>query len=476
MFEWGNHGNWEPNESVLHDNADNQACIQVYLDFYFLDPRPENLYLIQPGYENFTHNYSGKDEYWGWCDLQFMAPPGLVRMAVAMDDPELHEAMNRFWWNTSERLYCPDTHLYYRDKGGRKKQPGEFWSRGNGWVLSGMVRLLEYFPEDHPDRPEYITQFKEMMAALLECRHDDGLWRSDLLTDSLGINPENSGSGFFCQAMAWGIRNGHLERSIYEPVARQAWQSLVTYLLPNGKLGSVQRAAKAPGSVDLDETAPWGNGAFLLAGYEMYRLVTESVRFEQDTVLLDLDSGSAPVQIIQRYDASAWGGVVNAESGAEDIWLTISPQCGDTLCELTNAIDVAGLAPGTYSTDVTVSTENGYGGGYTVVLRVIGSSTKANKVKGAVGTVSRPSINMRPSPNGGRIITVNFANEKPTRRNIAFSVFDIRGRRMNETVRRNSLSGEYTIEVGGSASTSSRYILAISIDGEEVWHSVLPAF
>ncbi|HEU5071232.1 MAG TPA: glycoside hydrolase family 88 protein [Verrucomicrobiae bacterium] len=53
--------------------------------------------------------------------------------------------------------------------------------RGNGWVMGGLVRVLQYLPEDHPSRARFIQQFREMADKVLACQQPDGLWRSSLL-------------------------------------------------------------------------------------------------------------------------------------------------------------------------------------------------------------------------------------------------------------------------------------------------------
>ena len=39
-----------------------------------------------------------------------------------------------------------------------------FWSRGNGWVMVGLARTLEFMPKDDPMRERYVEQFRQMAA------------------------------------------------------------------------------------------------------------------------------------------------------------------------------------------------------------------------------------------------------------------------------------------------------------------------
>ena len=75
---------------------------------------------------------------------------------------------------------------------------------------------------------------------------------------------ETSGSGFYCYALAWGVNQGLLDRGRFEPAVRKAWQSLAGCVTPEGSLTHVQPIGADPKKF----------GAFLLAGSEVFRLVS----------------------------------------------------------------------------------------------------------------------------------------------------------------------------------------------------------
>ena len=51
-----------------------------------------------------------------------------------------------------------------------------YWSRGNGWVVAALVRVLNAIPKNENHRTEYIADFKKMMAALVPLQRADGYW------------------------------------------------------------------------------------------------------------------------------------------------------------------------------------------------------------------------------------------------------------------------------------------------------------
>ena len=65
--------------------------------------------------------------------------------------------------------------------------------------------------------------------------------------------------------MAWGVKNGLLDRAIYEPVVRKGWAAMSRAVHPDGKVGYVQPVSDQPDAVTYDNTQFYGVGAFLLA-------------------------------------------------------------------------------------------------------------------------------------------------------------------------------------------------------------------
>jgi rhamnogalacturonyl hydrolase YesR len=111
-----------------------------------------------------------------------------------------------------------------------------------------------------------------MAARILEIQHADGLWGADLL-DPQGVpGPESSGSGFFIYGLAWGINEGLLDRQL-TPVVLNAWTALTGLVKEDGQLTRVQPIGESPYSFDPNSTMPYGVGAFLLAGSEVWKLV-----------------------------------------------------------------------------------------------------------------------------------------------------------------------------------------------------------
>lgn len=261
-------------------NADDMAIGDLYEELYarrrqegIVMPLRQRLDWALP---HLTRQPMTERLVWWWSDALFMAPPVLARMSVQTGDPKYLKAMDTQWWRTFARLYDPDESLYYRDERfiERRDEQGRkiFWSRGNGWVMGGMARLLEAMPADYIQRPRYIAIFRSMAKRITGLQRADGLWSSSLLQPDKFPEAETSGSAFFVYALAWGVNHGVLDRATYLPTVVKGWRGLEAQILPNGMLGAVQKTGDQPAPTAPDDIGPYGAGAFLLAGLEVMNL------------------------------------------------------------------------------------------------------------------------------------------------------------------------------------------------------------
>ncbi|QNE41089.1 glycoside hydrolase family 88 protein [Hymenobacter sp. NBH84] len=285
LMAMGNRTQWQPDKR--YDHADDIAICQTYLNLYRLKKDRQmiaptltaldKLYTT-PGPEVQRHGIT-----WWWCDALFMGPPVLVKAALIDNQPRYLAFNDTLYKQTYRRLYNQQQHLFTRDASylwnaageGKKESNGQpiFWSRGNGWVMGGLVQILQELPQDYPTRPFYQTLFKEMSARLIALQQPDGLWRASLLDPGAYPGGEASGSGFDCYALAWGINQGLLDKATYLPHVQQAWAALNRCVSPEGRVGWVQPIGADPRrDFSAESWEVYGTGAFLLAGSEVIKL------------------------------------------------------------------------------------------------------------------------------------------------------------------------------------------------------------
>jgi len=172
---------WKPGPRKY--TADDYAVCQAYCELYLMMRDPQMIAPTRAAFDfilehpkNQPMDYDGLNgvistERWVWCDALFMGPASWERLWAATGDRRYLDFMDREWWATADFLYDPAEGLMYRDSRFFKQKTANgkkiFWSRGNGWVLAGLARVLEYLPQDYPSRPRYVKLFKEMSTAIV---------------------------------------------------------------------------------------------------------------------------------------------------------------------------------------------------------------------------------------------------------------------------------------------------------------------
>ena len=284
---WGESHRWGLNGGVTVRNADNQCCGQTYIDLYLIDKKPERIKELKACIDLMVG--SDRIDDWTWIDALQMAMPVFAKLGALYNDKLYYERMYQMY-NQSKTvmggsgLYNPKDHLWWRDKDfvAPYREPNGkncYWSRGNGWVLAALVRVLEAMPKDAPHRMEYLKTYKQMARALVPVQREDGFWNASLHDPANFGGKELTGTALFAYGMAWGINHKILSKKKYQPVVVRAWNAMVKDALhPDGFLGHVQGTGKQPSdsqptSYDrVPNFEDFGLGCFLLAGSEVYRL------------------------------------------------------------------------------------------------------------------------------------------------------------------------------------------------------------
>lgn len=255
-------------------HADDQAIGQTYL---WLDQQKHDNQHIRSVQAQFEEIALMPDDpakpVWWWCDALFMAPPVWSGLSAATHDPKYLAYMHHEWqitsdllWDTQEQLFFRDSSYFdKREKNGKKV----FWSRGNGWVMGGLVRILESMPANDPRRSFYVTRLQAMAKSVAKIQGADGLWRPGLLDADDYPYPEVSGSAFFVYSIAWGMNHHLLSEKEFAPVVQRGWAGLVSHIYSDGRLGCIQPVGAAPGAYTPGASYVYGIGAFLLAGSEV---------------------------------------------------------------------------------------------------------------------------------------------------------------------------------------------------------------
>lgn len=261
-------------------HADDHCIGQSWLELYMLDPDPETLWMedVQARLDRVMADPLPGRVDMNWCDALYMSPPVYWQLAEITGEDRYRSFMDRQWWDVTDHLYDPEHGLFFRDQSYfddvEPNGAPVFWSRGNGWVIGGLVRILDYMPQDWPRRGDYVELLREMAESLAAIQDpEDGLWASSLLyPEKYGSEREASGSAFFIYGIAYGVNEGLLDRGTFAPVLEKGWSGLASLLRGNGVLESIQQIGAGPAAYNgMLREKDYGYGAFILAGLEMIR-------------------------------------------------------------------------------------------------------------------------------------------------------------------------------------------------------------
>jgi rhamnogalacturonyl hydrolase YesR len=288
MKNVGNKFDWQIIQGPNRFFADNYCVGQMYCGMYQIYHDPQMIadlkvladtLIARPHTESLEWKNHINLREWAWCDGLFMGPPTLAMLADVTHEKKYMDLVDSLWWKTTDYLYDPKEHLYYRDSRyfNKKEKNGKkvFWSRGNGWVMGGLVRVLENMPDNYYDRPRWIKLYRNMAKTIASLQQPDGTWHASLLDPKSYPIKETSGSGFYCYALAWGINHHLLDSKKYAPVVWKSWDALVSCVHPNGMLGYAQPIGADPQEVTGNDTEVYAVGAFLLAGSEVIKMAKE---------------------------------------------------------------------------------------------------------------------------------------------------------------------------------------------------------
>ena len=288
-YEWlrkiGKRNFWQMGKYMYH--ADFIAVGQVFIDMYkkygdrnmILPVLARTEFVINhPSDSNLELDYRNMAtlERWSWCDALFMAPPVYAKMYMLTRNIRFMDFLNREYKATYDYLYDKEEKLFYRDCRyfDKKEANGKkvFWGRGNGWVLGGLVEILQELPEINMYRSFYEDLFVELSYRMAELQGNDGYWHASLLDPDSYPSPETSVTGLVVYALAYGVNVGLLDGNVVMPVLEKGWQALVKAVERNGKLGYVQPIGADPKKVTKEMTEVYGVGAFLLAASQIYKM------------------------------------------------------------------------------------------------------------------------------------------------------------------------------------------------------------
>jgi unsaturated rhamnogalacturonyl hydrolase len=238
-----------------------------------------------------------------WLDGLYMAEPFYAEYSAVFGKPEGFDDVAKQFALIEKHLVDPKTGLLYHgyDESKEQKwankttgQSPNFWDRGMGWYAMALVDVLDYFPQNHPQRQQLIKDVQRLAPVLAKYQDPKtGTWA--LVVDQAsrkGNYAEASGSSMFVYMLAKGVRMGYLDKK-YADVAKKGYDGLLKTFVAeeNGALafngtvsvGGLGGNPYRDGSFEYYLSEPLrkndlkGVGPFILASLEMEIAATQNL-------------------------------------------------------------------------------------------------------------------------------------------------------------------------------------------------------
>jgi unsaturated rhamnogalacturonyl hydrolase len=303
-YNWAVFHNWEMSKKLnTGTNADFQCIGQIYIELYKLAPDPNKIKVTKSCMD---YNIgTGKSTYWTWIDAIQMAMPIFAGLGKITGDTTYYHYMWDSYMYTRNTLgvvgtYNPKDSLWWRDANFNRTVVDTYgkpiyWSRGNGWVYTALVRVLNTIPKTEAHYQQYLNDYLAMSQALLKWQREDGFWNPSLASPNYYGGKETSGTGLFVYGMAWGINQGLLPRDKYLTAVQKGWIGLSRDAIhpDNGFLGWAQGTGDDPSDGQplsytlVPNFEDYGAGCVLLAAAESWKLSRTLER--EDSLANNLD-------------------------------------------------------------------------------------------------------------------------------------------------------------------------------------------
>ncbi len=137
------------------------------------------------------------------------------------------------------------------------------WARGTGWYLLGLVELLAWLPEDHPERGLLTEALRRCVATLAGCQTPNGCWRWAVLLPHAPL--DTSGTAMIAWAVHRGAGLGCLDTELAGRMVEGAVTGIKSLTDSGGRVGQALADAYGVGLYPIHfGPAAWAQGATLL--------------------------------------------------------------------------------------------------------------------------------------------------------------------------------------------------------------------
>ena len=184
-----------------------------------------------------------------WLDGLFMAEPFSAEYAKVFNHPEHFNDIAKQFTLIEKHAVDKKTGLIFhgydesKEEKWADKKTGlspHFWSRAIGWYGMALVEVLDYFPENHPERKNLIKYLQRLAPVILKYQDPkSNVWYlMTALGDKKGNYLEASASSMFVYVLAKGVRKGYLDPQVLN-AAKKGYEGIIKEFITEEKDGTL---------------------------------------------------------------------------------------------------------------------------------------------------------------------------------------------------------------------------------------------
>lgn len=184
-----------------------------------------------------------------WLDGLYMGAPFLAQYAVEFNEPELFEdvinqfrLINKHTWNEEEKAFY---HGWDESREQRWADPEtglspNVWGRAMGWLSMALVDVLDFIPEDHPQRNDVLEVLQNMAVAIEKHQDEEsGVWWQVINQPGReGNYLEASASSMFTYFLLKATKNGYLDQR-YLQIAKKGYEGILENFIQENEDGTI---------------------------------------------------------------------------------------------------------------------------------------------------------------------------------------------------------------------------------------------
>lgn len=265
----------EANQWQIHDDpkSDDYSVSQFYLSIYQTPhlARTEIMLPTKNKLNPIVKSTEVNNQDWKSSQDLVLKPQILIKLSkIEKDTTGIYlEYFNTQYQKLYSQLWDKEANLFHRDTSDvSAKAENYFSSLSNSGIFAGLALLISELPSDWEEKVFYENLFKSMAVTINDTQKESGVWSEDLFADEHRTS-ELGSNALFTFGITWGINNGLLEKSTYEPVILKAWKTISNEVDDNVDVNFFKH------SDDFEKsTKDFRVGGVLFAGSELYEFIT----------------------------------------------------------------------------------------------------------------------------------------------------------------------------------------------------------